>query len=284
MKAEGKLARSVIGMNGESKSEDSGKRSVITGTITVPGRVRSEGIGTRVNLATPAYGGSYSSAYVRSLYRMMSSAGQLGIHLVMSEIDYADIVLSRNYLISNFFYHRTDCSHLLFVDNDMGFEPELIGEMLSLKEEVVGVICPNRRLDLRRLHASGDLPFDKAMAHSCGFIGRPAESHPSNPAFVRADSCGTGILLISRTCIEKMIQMLPDIVDEKRFRKMPFPRAFEKFLTPFNKIVLEDRELSEDLSFCRRWTKDCEGSIFANISRTIEHVGSLSVSSRYEDL
>jgi hypothetical protein len=80
-----------------------------------------------------------------------------------------------------------------------------------------------------------------------------------------------------------MLQKCPGIVDDKRFKRMPFGVSFTKFITPFNKIELDDRELSEDFSFCHRWVQECGGTIWANTSYLVKHVGELVVQTRYGD-
>lgn len=240
--------------------------------------------GRKLNIATPAYKGDYSAAYVRSFYSLLTVAPSMGLRFSFSEIDYSDIVTSRNYLLSNFFYNKTDCSHLVFLDADMGFPNQLIGEMVALEEDVVVVVYPKRSIDLEKLHSLSAEPFARAYAKACSFIGTPKEPHPRNPDFRKVDGCGTGILLISRGCIARMLEHCPSIMDTRRFRRLPFGAKFSSFLTPFNKIELEDRELSEDLSFCRRWTEECTGSIYANITHDIEHVGTITIKTSHANL
>lgn len=57
----------------------------------------------RVNISTPAYGGRYAGAYVRTLYRLLSGAAGQKLSFSHTDIDYADIVTARNFLISNFY-------------------------------------------------------------------------------------------------------------------------------------------------------------------------------------
>ena len=238
----------------------------------------------KINIATPAYQGRYCSAYVRSLYMLLTASTESGLSFSFSEIDYSDIVVSRNYLISNFYFNKPDCDYILFLDSDMGFPPRLAQEMLSLSEDVVGVIYHKRDLDLKKLHSLKDIQFKKAYAKACDFIGEPGKPHPRNPSFRLVSSCGTGILLISRSCIHTMIKECPDIIDTKRFKKTSFGHKFESFITPFNKIELNDRELSEDLSFCYRWKELCKQSIYANIVHEIEHVSSITLKTCFADL
>lgn len=253
---------------------------MISGSLSTKAGTRR---GKKINIASPAYKGEFSSAYVRSLYSLLTAGPSMGLRFSFSEIDYSDIVTSRNYLISNFFYNKKDCSHLLFLDADMGFPHQLISQMLALNEAVVGVVYPKRFIDLEKLHSLHSQPYAKAYAMSCSFIGAPGGPHSRDPAFRKVEGCGTGILLISRDCISKMLECCPDILDTTRYKCTPFGHKFNAFLTPFNKIELPDRELSEDLSFCRRWTEKCEGSIYANVTHDIEHVGISAITTSHSN-
>jgi hypothetical protein len=73
-------------------------------------------------------------------------------------------------------------------------------------------------------------------------------------------------------------------VDTKRFKRLPYGEKFTKVITPFNTIITEDQELSEDFSFCKRWIDDCGGKVWAHAERNIRHAGRMVFSSRYADL
>jgi hypothetical protein len=257
--------------------------TVISGKIQLPPR-RADDKRRHIAIATPAYKGEFSTAYVRSLFMLLTAAPAMSLRFSFKVFDYADIVASRNYLLSYFFYNMTNCSHLLFIDADMGFPSQLIGEMVALQEDVVGVVYPTRSIDLEKLHGLYADSYAKAYAKACSFIGSPKQPHPRNPGFRKVDSCGTGIMLISRECITLMLERCPSILDTRRFKRMPWAATFSSFLTPFNKIELEDREFSEDLSFCRRWTEDCSGAIYANITHDIEHVGITTIKTSQANL
>ncbi len=251
---------------------------VISGAVTVPKSQFKPRV--RINIATPAYGGVYCSEYVKTLYRLLSTKGATSYSF--SEVDYSDIVLSRNYLISNFYFNQPKCSHILFMDSDMGFPTELIQQMVELNEPVVGVVAPARTIDLEKLHQLGHLPYEQAYQQSLKFIGKSHQPHPKNPRFGKVTSIGTGLLLISRAAIDTMITQIPEVVDNQRFKKYPFANRFSQFITPFDKVRLEDRELSEDFSFCHRWTNHCEGQIYAGTDFEIEHVSKLTLKGRVD--
>ncbi len=220
---------------------------------------------------------------MRSFYRLLSEGQRRGARFAFSHIDYSDIVASRNFLISNCYYNKPDCDFLLFLDADMGFPPALILEMITLGEDLCGVLYQRRQLNLEVLQQGGELEHRKALAQACSFIGSAGTPHPRHPGFRQTNAYGKGIMLISRRCVRTMIECCPEIVDHKRFWKLPFGSRFEQFLTPFNKIELEDRELSEDLSFCHRWTQQCGGHLYANINHPIAHMSSLELTTCYSD-
>jgi len=250
---------------------------VIRGTVAVTKAQRN------VYIASPAYGATFAADYVRSLFMLLRSKREVPTEFLFYYFDYADVVVARNYLISDFYFNHPQCSHLLFLDDDMGYDPALIHEMLDLNEPLVGTIYPKRKIDLKKLHAAGDQPFETALARALDFIGDERRPQVSKSGFISVAQCGTGIMLITRACIDEMVRKLPDIVDETRFKRMPFAHRFTRFITPFDKIKIADVELSEDFSFCRRWIDGCDGTIWAKPDAHIRHIGSLSFAGKYTD-
>ena len=240
--------------------------------------------GIRVHLALPCYGGSYKSVFVRSILRLMDAWRQADIGFDFNEVDCCDIEVARNYLISEFYFGNPSCTHVLFIDNDMGFDSNLILRMLELKKDVVGVIAPKREIDLKKLHQLGDLPFEKALAKSVDFLVtlvRGNSHHKVEKGFIEVESCGTGILLISRKCIDQMITKCPDIIEQRSYLNFPFAKHLDQFITPFKRITEGDRLVGEDISFCMRWVQQCGGKIFANIDSDIQHNGNFTVKSKF---
>lgn len=254
-----------------------------TVTIRIPPRK------AKVCIATPCYRGDFTAEYVHALFQLINdnSDAQAHISYEFIYVDYADIVTSRNYLLSKFYYNKPDCTHLLFIDNDMGFDPTLIHQMINLRESVVGVVAPARSIDLQKLHKDASNNYKKAYNKALRFIGAPtatASHHKRNKNFSAVSQCGTGIMLISRKCITKMTKLMPEIIDEEKFKKTAYGNKFPKFLTAFNKIELDDKELSEDLSFCHRWVQGCGGVVYVGNNFNIKHVGKMTITGNYSDI
>ena len=257
----------------------------VSGHLTAPAglRRRTQPSTRKVIIAIPCYGGKADMMLTESLFRLLTAAPRLDVSFDLVSVDYADIVVARNYLASLFYFHEADASHLLFLDDDMGFDPDLIADMLALNRPVVGAVYPRRTIDLKALHGAAGQPFERALAEACGFVGDPGAV--SDAPFVRVRRCGTGILLIQRACLDRMLDRQPDLIDREKFRGNPaLARVFDKMITPFDKIVVDGHELSEDFSFCHRWVAQCQGEIWVSQDHRIRHRGSLEVQSRYRDL
>ncbi|MBZ9747596.1 hypothetical protein LB516_20300 [Mesorhizobium sp. CO1-1-7] len=239
---------------------------------------------TKINLALPVYGAAYKSVFVRSLFAALTHKSLSSYAFTLSEIEYTDIPFSRNYLLTNFYYNKPDCSHILMIDSDMGFSPDLIAAMLALEKPVVGTLYPRRLIDLRRLHSLSKLPFEKAFARSLEFVGTIIEPRQEMSGFVRVSLCGTGVFLVSRDCVTEIIEKLPETVNRSRYKNNKYTAQFDSFLTPFSKIVTPDVDLPTDFSFCHRWAQQCGGEIWASFDRKVAHAGDMTVSAAYSEL
>lgn len=258
------------------------------GTSVIGGKLKpspkpDHGSGIKLAIAVPSYGDTFAGACVASLFRLVQQGQQRNLRFTFSSFDFADIVVSRNYLLSAFFFLKPDCTHLLFVDDDMGFAPELVFDMLALDAGVVGTFYPKRSIDLRQLHAGKDLPFEKALAQAQSFIGTPKHTTHKRNGFVEATQVGAGVLLISRAAVQTMIDTIPGLLNPEGTKGLAVGKELPGMITAFNKIVTAKGELSEDFAFCHRWVQLCGQTIWANTDRPVEHVGKHTFSARHAD-
>jgi hypothetical protein len=244
---------------------------------------------TKILIATPAYGEMFYAPYVRSIIGLQKLLSRNRWDSTFATIAYADIVESRNFLLTHFF-DNTDATHLLFIDADMGYEAKLIDEMMRTDKPVVGVIAPKRQIDLNRLAElarKGETP-QRAIARSHSFLFRPTKGRAASrpPAgFVEVEGCGAGILLIKRDCVKTMLEKLPALSDTAAGKTSPLAlaRKLTRLIRAFDPLTVDGGRLSEDFSFCHRWRRLCGGEIWANISHEITHVGLQRFSGRYAD-
>ncbi len=250
---------------------------VITGKVSAPRPAKP-----KINIATPSHADQFCGEYVTSLYALLTLGGRQGLNFSFSRLNYSDIVVSRNAMLSNWYFNKTDCQHILFLDDDMGFEAELIFEMLALNKPVVGTLYPKRNIDLKALHAARDLPFEAAVARASSFVGHVAKPVERIGGFQRMEWCGTGVFLISRKAIDALVEKLPELVVPNRIAVLD--DSVKTLVQAFNKITENGREYSEDASFCKRWVQQCGGEVWAAAHRPIRHVGRMTFESKFSDL
>jgi len=238
-------------------------------------------------IATPAYGETFYTPYVSSMFRLTRLFQKNGWDFAFNSIAYSEISESRNYLLT-YWFDKTDASHILFVDADMGFPAELIADMMALDKPLVGVVYPKRALDMQRvaeLIGKGENP-QRAIAKAQDFVLRPlrgARANETHPGFIAVEACGSGILLIQRACIETMLKTLPQISDPKAKTASPLAKNLDRLIRAFDGVFVDGLRLSEDFSFCHRWRHGCKGDIWANITHEIVHTGLQQFRASYAD-
>jgi hypothetical protein len=238
----------------------------------------------KIAISTPAYGEMFYTAYVQSLFRLARTLEQRQWPSSFAAISYADIVESRNFLLTRWF-DKTDASHVLFLDADMGFDPQLIVDMIAFDQPLTGVACPKRKIDLDRLVklVNKGLPPEPALARAHSFnLRRPKSGTFDRKGFIEVDGCGAGILLIKRSCVDEMLKKFPELSDTKASKTAPIAKNLDRLIRAFDPVVIDGARLSEDLSFCHRW-RQCGGQIWANIAYEITHVGLHHFKGRYRD-
>ena len=237
----------------------------------------------KVLVATPAYGEMFYTPYVKSVISLQRLMTRHKWDMTFASIAYADIVESRNFLLTHW-YDKTDATHLLFIDADMGYEAQLVADMILLDRPVVGVVYPKRQIDLDRLAklAAEGLPFERARAQAHEFIVRrnARSAQVDSKGFISVDACGTGLFLIRRDCITDMLSKLPELSDTSAPKNSPLAKTLTRLIRAFDPVAVEGARLSEDFSFCHRW-RQCGGDIWANTSHEITHVGLHRFAARY---
>ncbi len=241
--------------------------------------------GTRPNvlIATPCYGGLMTHVYVHSLLKLTSAAGTraYSVGLLTSAHD-SLITRSRNALVKNFLDNDT-ATHLLFIDADIGFEPEAVQRLLELDEEVAAGMYPLKVVDWSRMAAvvrpgMTETMVREASMHFVGVPRAPAEREERD-GFVTAEYAGTGFMMIKRSAIERLIAAHP----ETRYHAMqtyppqkaggaPFHSLFDCMIEPSTGTYL-----SEDFTFCHRF-RAIGGKIWLDTRSRLRHVGSLEFS------
>jgi hypothetical protein len=173
-------------------------------------------------------------------------------------------------------------THLLFIDADMGFRPELIGKMIDFDQPVVGCIYPKRVYDHARFAEAARTTPDPEIARAIAqtYVGGADDLMAGDHGqpilrgdFARALRAGTGIMLIKREALETLRDTFPELWTddpEGAYRPLGAQGAFQVFEAMQTSTGVF---CSEDYAFCLRWVEGCGGEIWSCFNEPIRHVG-----------
>src|ERR1019366_371567 len=238
-----------------------------------------------VLIATPCYGGPMTHVYVPSLLKLMASSGprSFSVGLLTSAHD-SLITRSRNSLVRNFLDNHA-ATHLMFIDADIGFEPEAVHRLLELDEEVAAGMYPVKVVDWSRMSAviAPGMPEELLRESGMHFVGVPCTGaeREERGGFVTGLYAGTGFMMIKRSAIRRLIAAYP----ETAYRTMhtyPTPNVEGSSLYNLFDCMVEPETgvyLSEDFTFCHRFRK-IGGKVWLRTESRLRPVGSMEFQGR----
>lgn len=217
--------------------------------------------------------------YAGSLLKLQTACQQRGVRMQVQMMGSdALITRARQNIVADFLANEA-ATHLLFVDADIGFEPEQVFRLLEFDADVSAAVYPIKRIDWAKVGAAvkaGRTPVDAAALSYLIEFTNPDQIEVDR-GFTRVRFAGTGFLMIQRRVLVAMMERYPELRyghDHKPDDKLA-GSGFRYAL--FNCMIDETSGtyLSEDFSFCKRWT-DMGGKIWADLESRLTHVGTVN--------
>jgi FkbM family methyltransferase len=212
---------------------------------------------TAILLFVPTYKNQLTGTTLLATHALGTHLRSRGIEYGITAISNPDVEWVRNWALTLFYDKLKQYSHILMIDDDMGFLPDVVTDMLAFGEPVVGALYPKKTAE--REWAVSGLP-------------NPQFRGP----FIEVEGLGCGCFLIRRDAVMAMLEKMPELsdtrphtVDSALFRESSLTRlirAFDKINDPKRGTV------SEDISFGRRW-RECGGQVWAATHHQMVHVG-----------
>jgi hypothetical protein len=236
--------------------------------------------GPAINLvvATPCFGGQISVLFAASLFKLQKlirSYSDLNLKILFKDGD-ALITRARASLIAQFL-DDPSATHLLFIDADIGFEPEQVLRLIQCGADMCAAVYPIKRIDWDRVRTTieSGRPNPGAAALKYVFEVEDPNAVVASAGFVRVRYAGTGFLMIRRQALEKMCTRYSEL-KFKRDHSTDAATASDNRFALFECMIGDDGTyLSEDFAFCKRWT-DIGGEIWADLDSKLNHVGPMT--------
>lgn len=219
----------------------------------------------RLFVATPMYGGQCVGMFAKSMADLSALCTHHGIHLQLYFLFNESLITrARNYCCDEFM--RSDCTHLMFIDSDIGFNPHDVLGLLALQSDdseydVIGGPYPKKCISWEKIK----LAVDKGMAdenpnnlekYVGDYVFNPKGNNKAIPINepVEVLEIGTGFMMIKKSTLQKFsddfpsYRIVPDHVRSAEFDgSREITMYFQAEIDPKTK-----RYLSEDYWFCQK--------------------------------
>lgn len=217
-------------------------------------------------LATPMYGGMCAGMFAKSTADLSALCTQYGIPLQMYYLFNESLITrARNYCCDEFM--RSTSQHMLFIDADIGFNPQDVIAMMALQAqdeetyEIIGGPYPKKCISWEKIKSAvdkgiadedanvlekfvGDFVFNPKGGQQSIAIGEPCE----------VLEIGTGFMMVTKKAMQKFQDKYPEYMykpDHVRTEHFDGSREimmfFQAEVDPVSK-----RYLSEDYWFCQK--------------------------------
>jgi hypothetical protein len=223
----------------------------------------------KLMIGTPMYGGMCSAHYHFGSINLMREAANREIDIKVEFTTTESLITRARTSIANTFLH-SDCTHLLFIDADIGFQPNDVFKLLSHDLEFVCGGYPAKFINWNTVLSAAHqgAPAQKLSSCATTFIYNelPHNSVNTPKGLIEVINAGTGFMMLKRSVFEKLIPHVPTYITNQ------FDDQNERMHEFFSTAIKNDILLSEDHYFCEKW-REIGGQIFVDPSIKLNHIG-----------
>jgi hypothetical protein len=207
----------------------------------------------KVMVFVPGFGRQITTTTFEATHELMSALAAKGITAHIGSFSWPDIEEVRNVVLSYWYDAMPDFTHLLFIDADVGFPAQMVLDMLTFGEPVVGAIYRKKCAPVEWV-ASGGL-----------------DNPDHRNGFIEVEGLGMGCFLIRRDAIAAMIDYFPSKI-YPHIAIPDFRTTQNRTLGFFDQIRIAEGKVSEDIAFCKRY-REAGGKVWATIAYPTHHEG-----------
>jgi hypothetical protein len=217
----------------------------------------------KIMVCTPMYGGMCFGSFTKSCIDLATLCAKHQIQVQFFFLFNESLITrARAYLCDEFL--RSDCTHLMFIDSDIEFQPLDVLALAHLNKDIAGGPYPKKTIaweKVKRAVESGyakDNPADLSQ-----FIGDYVFNPEPGATSIQLDEpapvleIGTGFMMIRRDVFEKFRPAYPELEitpDHNRTEHFNGSRQINMYFdTQIDPVT--NRYLSEDYAFCQRARK-----------------------------
>lgn len=239
----------------------------------------------KLMVATPMFGGQCAGLYARSMIDLTILCARYGVEMrFYSLFNESLITRARNYCVDEFL--RSNSTHLLFLDADIGFNANDVIAMLALQSDesdydIIAAPYPKKTISWEKIK----MAVDKGLADNNPndlekFVGdyvfNPVATTSQIPLNEPSEvmETGTGFMMIKRSVFERYEQAYPQYHYKPDHVRSEHFDGTREIMAYFDCIIDPEskRYLSEDYMFCQNVRK-MGGKVWLCPWISTQHVG-----------
>ena len=209
-------------------------------------------------IATPMYGGLCNGSYTVGLLTAVGIFANNGIAMQYAHMMNESLITrARNALAKDFL--ASESTHLMFIDADIGFNPQDIVRMVNADKEIICGIYPKKEINWLEVTkaVNAGVPPQELHKHTGAFVvnlvggATSAEGDMYTPLEIA--NGGTGFMLIKREVFEVLIGRVPTYTNDMfaAIDDQTKKEEINEFFTTSIDKESGNRLLSEDYHFCK---------------------------------
>ena len=260
----------------------------------------------KIFVATPMYGGVCGGQFCKSIADLMSLASQYGIHVNLFFLYNESLITrARNYLVDEFL--RSDCTHLMFIDSDINFNPRDVLSLAVLCDDehpIIGGPYGKKCIAWEKIRHAVDTGIADEDPNELGkftgdFVFNPVQGTKeiliNEP--VEVLEIGTGFMMVKRSVFDDFRESYPQFhykpdhnrsehFDGKRYIHAYFDTVIDNDQYMAGDLKWDkgtDRYLSEDYMFCQL-SRKMGKSVYLCPWMKLGHIGSYVFDGSMADL
>lgn len=227
--------------------------------------------------ATPCYGGMVTDQFFLSMFRMSQVLIQNGIPFRLTTLRNESLITRARNILTAMFLEDTSSTHLMFIDADIEFEPESIIRMLAMDKDVIAGAYPKKTINWNNVKAAANAGATDLATYGADYAIN-LKVHEGNKVrtsmgAIEVLDASTGFFLVKREVIERMVKEYPELHYKNDSSIDPKFNPFCYALWDTMIDPSDNRYLSEDYCFSRRW-QNLGGEIWVDPNTKLNHVGS----------
>jgi hypothetical protein len=214
-------------------------------------------------LATPMYGGNCVGMYTRAVADLAAICAKYQIPLQLYFLFNESLITrARNYCADEFL--RSDATHLLFIDSDIGFNPQDVLALLAMQDDdsdydVIGAPYPKKCISWEKIKMAVDKGIadedpNKLEKFVGDYVFNPKGGQREIPIGepVEVMEMGTGFMMIRRKTFDKYKEVFPHLHYKPDHIRTDAFDGSREIMAYFDCIIdpVSKRYLSEDYMFC----------------------------------